>query len=156
MSTAGNPNEETVPCANKGCHFWGRPSTQNFCSKCFNEQEKANDKPVESKSRRSSLASVKSTKSHKSEEKTVEEKASASGENDDGADAPVKQVKRNRCWKCKKKVGLTGIECRCGFVFCGAHRYSDQHDCQFDFKSFERDAIAKANSKVSPDKLERM
>lgn len=36
------------------------------------------------------------------------------------------QTKRDRCWTCKKKTGLTGFECRCGFVFCGTHRYADE------------------------------
>lgn len=31
-----------------------------------------------------------------------------------------------RCGQCKKKVGLTGFDCRCGIVFCGMHRYADQ------------------------------
>jgi hypothetical protein len=29
------------------------------------------------------------------------------------------QKDRSRCFACKKKVGLTGFECRCTFVFCG-------------------------------------
>lgn len=35
-----------------------------------------------------------------------------------------KQVQRNRgrCWTCKKKVGLTGFECQCSYVFCGKVR----------------------------------
>ena len=36
------------------------------------------------------------------------------------------QKNKGRCWGCKKKVGLTGFECRCGYVFCGTHRYADQ------------------------------
>ncbi|EDL06856.1 zinc finger, AN1-type domain 6, isoform CRA_d, partial [Mus musculus] len=27
--------------------------------------------------------------------------------------------KKNRCFMCRKKVGLTGFECRCGNVYCG-------------------------------------
>jgi hypothetical protein len=38
-----------------------------------------------------------------------------------------------------------GFECRCGGVFCGAHRYSDRHDCGFDYRGVGRDAIARAN-----------
>merc|ERR1711936_1425680 len=33
----------------------------------------------------------------------------------------------------KKKVGLTGFTCRCGGLFCSIHRYSDKHDCTFDY-----------------------
>ena len=35
---------------------------------------------------------------------------------------------------CKKKVGLTGFTCRCGGLFCSIHRYSDKHQCDFDYK----------------------
>ena len=42
--------------------------------------------------------------------------------------------KKNRCLSCKKKVGLTGFTCRCGGLFCSIHRYSDKHQCDFDYK----------------------
>uniref|UniRef100_A0A2I3THR2 ZFAND5 n=2 Tax=Homininae TaxID=207598 RepID=A0A2I3THR2_PANTR len=29
--------------------------------------------------------------------------------------------KKNRCFMCRKKVGLTGFDCRCGNLFCGLH-----------------------------------
>ncbi|KAH1082582.1 hypothetical protein J1N35_022343 [Gossypium stocksii] len=51
----------------------------------------------------------------------------------------------NRCTKCCKRVGLTGFNCSCGNLFCAAHRYSDKHDCPFDYRATARDAIAKAN-----------
>ena len=44
------------------------------------------------------------------------------------------QEKRNVCWTCRKKVGLLGFECRCSYVFCSTHRYSDAHNCDFDHK----------------------
>src|SRR5690242_8015660 len=34
----------------------------------------------------------------------------------------------SKCGKCNKKVGLTAIKCKCGDVFCSAHRYADQHN----------------------------
>merc|ERR1719160_2030383 len=46
------------------------------------------------------------------------------GEEEDGP--PERPVQKNpgRCWKCNKKAGLTGFKCKCGYVFCGAHRYA--------------------------------
>ncbi|MFS7977330.1 putative transcription regulator A20-like family [Helianthus anomalus] len=38
----------------------------------------------------------------------------------------------NRCSGCRKRVGLTGLRCRCGDLFCSEHRYSDRHDCSED------------------------
>lgn len=51
---------------------------------------------------------------------------------------PLPQKKKNRCAVCNKKVGLTGIECRCELVFCGVHRYPSQHSCAFDHKEHDR------------------
>ena len=70
-----------------------------------------------------------------------------------GAKKAKIQEDKSRCWECRKKVGLTGIECRCGYVYCGGHRYADAHNCLFDFKTYERDAIAKANQRVVADTL---
>ncbi|CAJ0922041.1 unnamed protein product [Ranitomeya imitator] len=43
--------------------------------------------------------------------------------------------KKNRCFMCRKKIGLTGFDCRCGNLFCGLHRYSDKHNCPYDYKA---------------------
>lgn len=62
-----------------------------------------------------------------------------------------------RCSACRKRVGLTGgFNCRCGNLFCSAHRYSDKHDCPFDYRSAGRDAIAKANPVVKAEKLDKI
>ena len=55
----------------------------------------------------------------------------ASGEEDRGQDG---KKKKNRCGVCKKKLGLTGFTCRCSGLFCSIHRYSDKHECKFDYK----------------------
>ncbi|KAK8926019.1 Zinc finger A20 and AN1 domain-containing stress-associated protein 8 [Platanthera zijinensis] len=62
----------------------------------------------------------------------------------------------SRCNACKKRVGLTGFNCRCGNVFCAAHRYSDKHNCQFNYRMAARDAIAKANPVVKAEKLDKI
>lgn len=45
-----------------------------------------------------------------------------------GAADPTVQVNKSKCWSCKKKVGLTGFECKCAYVFCAAHRHADTHN----------------------------
>jgi hypothetical protein len=40
---------------------------------------------------------------------------------------PVQEAK-NRCWTCNKKIGITGFQCRCNYVFCAAHRYEQLLD----------------------------
>ncbi len=44
---------------------------------------------------------------------------------------------------CNKKVGLVGVQCKCGLVFCALHRYPEEHDCTFDFKGHGRKNLAK-------------
>ncbi|GMI64741.1 hypothetical protein like AT1G51200 [Hibiscus trionum] len=44
----------------------------------------------------------------------------------------------------------------CGNIFCAAHRYSDKHNCPFDYKTTAQDAIAKANPIVRAEKLDKI
>ncbi|XP_026129036.1 AN1-type zinc finger protein 5-like isoform X2 [Carassius auratus] len=64
--------------------------------------------------------------------------------------------KRNRCFMCRKKVGLTGFDCRCGNLFCGLHRYSDKHNCPYDYKAEAAAKIRKENPVVVADKIQRI
>uniref|UniRef100_A0A7N0ZX67 AN1-type domain-containing protein n=1 Tax=Kalanchoe fedtschenkoi TaxID=63787 RepID=A0A7N0ZX67_KALFE len=64
-----------------------------------------------------------------------------------------KKQEVNRCSGCRRKVGLIGFRCRCGDVFCWEHRYSDRHDCGFDYKASGRAAIARENPVVRPAKI---
>ncbi|KAI3793721.1 hypothetical protein L1987_36342 [Smallanthus sonchifolius] len=59
----------------------------------------------------------------------------------------------NRCSGCKRKVGLMGFRCRCGEMFCSEHRYSDRHDCSYDYKAAGREAIARENPVVRAAKI---
>jgi len=47
------------------------------------------------------------------------------------------------CWKCDKKVGYLGFKCKCSYVFCGAHRHFSDHECDFDYKSYDRNKLIK-------------
>jgi hypothetical protein len=65
-------------------------------------------------------------------------------------------VDKSRCFECKKKVGLTAIECRCGNVYCGPHRTAEKHMCTFDFKTLGRTHIEKQNEKVVAERFEKL
>ena len=73
-----------------------------------------------------------------------------------GAAQPAKQANKNRCYSCNKRVGFTGFECRCGFVYCATHRHANKHACSFDFKAMGRDAVAKANPAVIAEKVDKV
>lgn len=62
----------------------------------------------------------------------------------------------NRCSGCRKRVGLTGFRCRCGDLFCSEHRYSDRHDCSYDYKAAGRVSIARENPIVKAAKIVKL
>jgi len=71
-------------------------------------------------------------------------------------DKDGKKPKKNRCHECRKKVGLTGFECRCGGLFCSLHRYSDKHKCSFDYHALGAEQIRKANPVVVSEKVQKI
>jgi len=64
--------------------------------------------------------------------------------------------KKNRCAVCRKKVGLTGFECRCGGLFCAVHRYSDKHNCTFDYREMGAQEIRRNNPVVVGEKIQKI
>lgn len=121
---------DPVLCAN-GCGFYGTVENRNLCSKCYTDflERKLvkSDKPLGDSTLPNSPTTV-----------TV----------------PSSCVK-NRCESCNKRLRLTsGFRCRCGGVFCGKHRYAEEHSCQADYKTKDRDLLAKRNPVCKADKLE--
>lgn len=51
---------------------------------------------------------------------------------------------------------LPGFDCRCGNLFCGIHRYSDKHNCPYDYKAEAAAKIRKENPVVVADKIQRI
>lgn len=49
-----------------------------------------------------------------------------------------------------------GFDCRCGNLFCGIHRYSDKHNCPYDYKAEAAAKIRKENPVVVADKIQRI
>jgi len=145
-----HPNE-SVPCAN-GCGFFGRSSTGGMCSRCFKEHVQLPDV-------KSSIGRLEEEKSKLPAVSTaVADEKEIKSNRDDRPN--VKKLKimedvvdRSRCSECRKKVGLTAIECRCGKVYCGAHRIAEKHSCTFDFKAYGRQHIEKANERVVAQSL---
>lgn len=80
----------------------------------------------------------------------------ANQEDDKESDDKDSKKKKNRCNVCRKKVGLTGFECRCGGLFCAVHRYSDKHDCTFDYREHGAQEIRRNNPVVVGEKIQKI
>ncbi|ERL93920.1 AN1-type zinc finger protein 6 isoform X3 [Dendroctonus ponderosae] len=78
-----------------------------------------------------------------------------SGLDEKDSDKDAKK-KKNRCATCRKKVGLTGFECRCGGLFCAVHRYSDKHDCSFNYREMGAQEIRRNNPVVVGEKIQKI
>ncbi|KAL0004194.1 hypothetical protein SO802_011755 [Lithocarpus litseifolius] len=65
------------------------------------------------------------------------------------------EVKRkvNQCFGCRRKVGLTGFQCRCGKLFFAEHQYTDRHVCSYDYKATGCEAIARINPVIKATKI---
>lgn len=96
---------------------------------------------------------------------TIEESAAANTSSDAGANSSGNsdkdgdkdaRKKKNRCATCRKKVGLTGFECRCGGLFCAVHRYSDKHDCSFNYREMGAQEIRRNNPVVVGEKIQKI
>ncbi|XP_024134050.1 AN1-type zinc finger protein 5 isoform X1 [Oryzias melastigma] len=87
---------------------------------------------------------------------STEPASEAAQASSDGEQTPDKNKKKNRCFSCRKKVGLTGFDCRCGNLFCAIHRYSDKHDCPYDYRSAAAARIRKENPIVVAEKIQKL
>lgn len=68
-----------------------------------------------------------------------------------------KKEPRSRCVKCNKRLTLTNTySCRCGQIFCTIHRYSEAHDCTYDYKSEGRKILEQNNPLISAPKLPKI
>ncbi|CAL5422195.1 unnamed protein product [Camellia sinensis] len=151
--------EGPILCINN-CGFFGSAATMNMCSKCHKDLTL---KQEQAKLAASSINSIVNGSGGFSvgvqvdslEPKTISlPPTPASGPEETSEPKPKEGP--NRCTTCKKRVGLTGFKCHCGDLFCGSHRYSDKHDCPFDYRTTAQDAIAKANPVVKAEKLDKI
>jgi hypothetical protein len=139
---------EITLCANN-CGFPGNPATKSLCQNC---SVAASSTPPASVLPPSPSPSSPAVFPLVDKPRTA---AAVPAAVDRLAEPKTSRSSVNRCHGCRKRVGLTGFRCRCGELFCGAHRYSDRHECSFDYKSVGRDAIARENPVVRAAKIVR-
>ena len=54
------------------------------------------------------------------------------------------------------QIGIAGIECKCGFIFCNSHRSPHDHACTYDHRERQRRILTKQNPKVVAEKIKRI
>jgi len=70
---------------------------------------------------------------------------------------PIVIVIPTKCNECNKKTRVTALfKCRCGFHFCGNHRFNDKHKCTFNYKEAGKEALIKDNPMTRKDKLNKI
>jgi len=162
------PPEGPILCINN-CGFFGSAATMNMCSKCHKDMMLKQEQAQLAASSLGSIMNGSTSKTEKEpvvaanvdipailvEPKTISKPFLFGSTSEESGDAKPKDGPK-RCSNCNKRVGLTGFNCRCGNLFCAVHRYSDKHDCQFDYRTAARDAIAKANPVVKAEKLDKI
>jgi len=121
----------------KGCGYFGLPRFKGMCSICYSKDDSTKRKEMK---RRFRIAITKLSAVRRFRLAKVK----------------PQQKNKSKCWKCPRKVGITGIECRCGYIFCGEHRYASEHDCAYDFKKAHQKKLTKDNVKVIGKKLEKI
>ncbi|KAI8023617.1 Zinc finger A20 and AN1 domain-containing stress-associated protein 5 [Camellia lanceoleosa] len=139
---------ETITLCVNNCGVTGNPATNNMCHNCFTASSST-----------SSIMTPPYKFSAKSHRSRLPEISSNTGRNSTSQDRGFQALAKrelNRCSGCRRKVGLTGFRCRCGELFCSEHRYSDRHDCSYDYKAAARDAIARENPVVKAAKIIRV
>ncbi|XP_072978794.1 zinc finger A20 and AN1 domain-containing stress-associated protein 1 [Typha angustifolia] len=144
-------SENLTLCVNN-CGFYGNPATNNMCQSCFQSSAAAASSLSSPSSSSSPLSFCQKTRSAPDRPPVAAAKEAVTS----AAEAPAPASRVNRCYSCRKRVGLTGFRCRCGDLFCGEHRYSDRHLCSFDYKAAAREAIARENPVVRAAKIVRM
>ncbi len=176
MST--EQQQERQPCANPECCFAGFVGFNNYCSVCFKklagqqsaalakEDKSAATNKMEVDSVPAAAAAAPAAEVAPAaapavspeSAATVAAPAVAPADEDASASPSGRKVQKNKskCFSCSKKTGMLGFECKCGYSFCGMHRYPEEHKCDFDYKNEGKARLAAAATKIEAQKLERL
>ncbi|MCO5594377.1 hypothetical protein L7F22_048407 [Adiantum nelumboides] len=142
------PPEGPVLCSNN-CGFFGSATTMNLCSKCYRDVVMKETKAAEA-------IAVKQTSLEPNQEAAAPEVLNQLDGTASSSEQLNPPLQPNRCFTCKKRIGLTGFKCKCGNQFCSLHRYHDKHNCSFDYRAAARDTIARANPVIKADKFDKI
>ena len=130
------PNDDQPKLCSKCNRFFGTSKTNYMCSKCYKDL-------------------VKPDIMNNNSQKTT-------GTNEKAAQIQTEEIKEipkedmTKCYKCNKKTGYYGFKCKCGHNYCATHRYSMQHECNYDYKTDAKAKLISANPIVEADKFQKI
>jgi len=128
-------SKSTLLCT-KGCGFYGMDKYKGMCSLCYGKDSAARRSALK-RHWRLALTKIRAVRRFNLNLRPI-------------------QKNKTRCWSCNRKIGITGIECRCGYLFCGKHRYASEHDCPYDFKKAHKNKLVKENLKLTGKKMDKI
>ena len=56
---------------------------------------------------------------------------------------------------CKRKLPLTAYACRCKLLYCNTHKYSEDHNCSYNFYEEHKKEMLKNLSTLVYTKAEK-